>query len=306
MTQLDDLTRPGRRLPRLGRAVRGRRSRRRHPPLVSVIILLFVLAMSLFASMIAPDSPLKINLSGALVPPFYAQGGSFAHVLGTDNLGRDILSRIVYGARDTLLLSVIVLLVGGIVGVILGLLSGYYGRAIDGLIQRLVEAVLSLPTIMVALAFSYVLGQSTHSIVIVLSPFIAAQFARMVRGDVLGVKSLGYVDLARVAGGSPLRIMARHILPNVAGTIIVVSTLVAGQLILLEATLSFLGVGVPPPTPEWGLMVSEGQNYINNGYWLSLFPGLAIALTVLAFNLLGDWLRDVLDPKTQPSDAGLR
>ena len=198
MTQLADLTRPGRRLPRLGRAASGRRARRRHPPLVSVVILLFVLAMSLFASMIAPDSPLKINLSGALVPPFYAKGGSFAHVLGTDNLGRDILSRIVYGARETLLLAVIVLLVGGIVGVILGLLSGYYGGAIDGLIQRLVEAILSLPTIMVALVFAYVLGQSTRSIVIVLSPFIAAQFARMVRGDVLGVKALGYVDLARV------------------------------------------------------------------------------------------------------------
>jgi peptide/nickel transport system permease protein len=143
------------------------------------------------------------------------------------------------------------------------------------------------------------LGSSQTTVVVILVPFIAAQFARMSRGDALRIKAQGYVDLARVAGASPLRILTKHILPNIFGTIIVLATLVIGQLILLEASLSFLGVGVPPPTPDWGLMISEGQNFITTQYWLSLFPGLAILVTVLTFNLIGDWLRDVLDPKQQ-------
>jgi peptide/nickel transport system permease protein len=181
--------------------------------------------------------------------------------------------------------------------VALGLASGYLGGITDILVQRLVEAILSLPTIMVALVFAFVLGQSFTTVVIILSPFIAARFARMVRGDVLAIRGKAYVELARVAGASPYRIIRKHILPNVIGTIIVVATLEIGQLILLEASLSFLGVGVPPPTPEWGLMVSQGEQYLATKYWISLFPGLAIVAAVLAINLIGDWLRDFLDPK---------
>jgi peptide/nickel transport system permease protein len=171
--------------------------------------------------------------------------------------------------------------------------------SIDGIIQRGVEAVLSLPTIMVALVFVFVLGQSFTSVVLILAPFIAARFARMVRGDALTIRNMNYVLLARVAGASHARIIFRHILPNVASTLIVIATLEIGALILVESSLSFLGVGVPPPTPAWGLMVADGRDYLATKYWLTLFPGLAIVLTVLSINWIGDWLRDVLDPKRQ-------
>jgi peptide/nickel transport system permease protein len=190
-------------------------------------------------------------------------------------------------------------LLGGSIGVVLGLISGYFAGKLDTAIQRGVEVILSLPTIMVALVAVYVLGQSFLSVVLVLSPFIAARFARMVRGEALTIRKRSFVALAQVAGASHLRIIAKHILPNVAGTIIVISTLEIGHLILLEASLSFLGVGVPPPTPAWGLMVADGREYLSTKYWLSLFPGLAIMATVLSINWLGDWLRDILDPKTQ-------
>jgi peptide/nickel transport system permease protein len=212
-------------------------------------------------------------------------------------VGRDILTRVIYGGRVSLLLAGGVLVLGGTVGIVLGLISGYWAGKTDAVIQRGVEAILSLPTLMVALAFVFVLGQSFLSVVLVLSPFIAARFARMVRGEALRIREMSYVALARVAGASAGRIILRHILPNVAGTIIVVATLEVGILILVEASLSFLGVGVPPPTPAWGLMVADGREYLATKYWLTLFPGLAIVATVLSINWIGDWLRDVLDPK---------
>jgi peptide/nickel transport system permease protein len=284
----------------LRREGRPRKDRlRRRLPIFALCLLALIVLSSALAPLIAPQSPLTENLNQAFIPPFYSSGGSFHHVLGTDNLGRDILSRIIYGGRTTLVLAVVTLGIGGTLGTFLGLVSGYSAGIVDGVIQRLVEAILSLPIIMVGLVLAVVLGSSQTTVVAILSPFIAAQFARMSRGDVLRIKRQGYVDLARVAGASPLRIMVKQILPNMIGTITVLATLVIGQLILLEASLSFLGVGVPAPTPDWGLMISEGQNYISPQYWLSLFPGLAIVLTVLTFNLIGDWLRDVFDPKQQ-------
>jgi peptide/nickel transport system permease protein len=276
-----------------------RRTRRwrRRPPIISLTLFTVLIILAIFAPLIAPESPLKINLANASQVPFFMKGGSTAHLLGTDNLGRDILSRVIYGSRTTLGLAAVVLFVGAAVGVTVGLASGYLGGGTDTVVQRLVEAILSLPTIMVALVFAFLLGQSFTTVVVILAPFIAARFARMVRGDVLAIRSMGYVELAQVAGASTARIIRRHILPNVAGTIIVIATLEFGQLILLEASLSFLGVGVPPPTPEWGLMVSEGEQYIATKFWISLFPGLAIVASVLAINLIGDWLRDYLDPK---------
>ncbi|HEV7653053.1 MAG TPA: ABC transporter permease [Actinophytocola sp.] len=266
-------------------------------PWLSGLVLLVLILGVACAPLLTRWDPLEIDLAKAFAPPFYAAGGSWDHPLGTDNLGRDILSRILYGGRVTLLLSVLAIVLGIVAGTLLGLLSGYRGGWVDVVIQRSVEAILSLPTMMVALVFIFVLGQSFTGVVLVLSPFIAARFARMVRGDVLSVRALPYVDLARVAGASDTRIILRHVLPNVAGTIIVVATLEVGQLILVVSSLSFLGLGVPPPSPEWGLMVSAGRQYVATNYWLSLFPGLAIVLTVLAINVIGDWLRDVLDPK---------
>jgi peptide/nickel transport system permease protein len=278
-------------------AARRSRLRRRRLPVVSLVIFAVLIGAAIFAPLIAPDSPLKINLANASQAPFFMKGGSAAHLLGTDNLGRDILSRVIYGSRTTLGLAALVLVVGAVIGISVGLASGYLGGITDIIVQRLVEAILSLPTIMVALVFAFLLGQSFTTVVIILAPFIAARFARMVRGDVLAVRGMGYVELAQVAGASPFRIIRKHILPNVVSTIIVVATLEIGQLILLEASLSFLGVGVPPPTPEWGLMVSEGEQFLATKFWISLFPGLAIVAAVLAINLIGDWLRDYLDPK---------
>lgn len=271
----------------------------RRLPIVPIAILGVLIVCAILAPVIAPYPPLKIDLAHALLPPFYERGGSFEHLLGTDKVGRDVLSRVIHGGRVSLLLSTSVLVLGGSIGTVLGLISGYVSGRVDTAIQRGVEVILSLPTIMVALVAVYVLGQSYVSVVLVLSPFIAARFARMVRGEALTIRKRSYVALAQVAGASHARIIARHILPNVAGTIIVISTLEVGHLILLEASLSFLGVGVPPPTPGWGLMVADGREYLATKYWLSLFPGLVIMATVLSINWIGDWLRDVLDPKQQ-------
>lgn len=271
----------------------------RRIPLIPLVILAALIFSAAFADVIAPHDPLKVELTNALQPPIYHEGGSIEHVLGTDELGRDILSRLMYGGRVSILLALSVILLGMLVGIPLGLISGYVGGLTDAVIQRLVEAVLSLPTIMVALVCVFVLGQTYASIVLILSPFVAAEIARMVRGDALAIRRTNYTALARVAGASHLRVIVRHILPNVAGTIIVVATLQVGALILVEASLSFLGVGVPPPTPAWGLMIDGGREYVATKYWLSLFPGLAIVLTVLSINWIGDWLRNVLDPKQQ-------
>src|SRR5882724_2161001 len=201
------------------------RRRRRRLPVISLAIFAVLIAAAIFAPLIAPESPLKIDLANASQVPFFMKGGSAAHLLGTDNLGRDILSRVIYGSRATLGLAALVLVFGGVVGVAVGLASGYLAGVTDMIVQRLVEAILSLPTIMVALVFAFLLGQSFSTVVVILAPFIAARFARMVRGDVLAIRSMGYVELAQVAGASPLRIIRKHILPNVIGTIIVIATL---------------------------------------------------------------------------------
>ena len=268
-------------------------------PLFPLFILALLIISAAFADVLAPHDPLKVELINALQPPVYHEGGSVEHVLGTDELGRDILSRLMHGGRVSILLALSVIVLGMLAGVPLGLISGYAGGVTDAVIQRLVEAVLSLPTIMVALVCVFVLGQTYASIVLILAPFVAAEIARMVRGEALAIRRTNYTALARVAGASHLRIIARHILPNVAGTIIVVATLQVGALILVEASLSFLGVGVPPPTPAWGLMIDGGREYVATKYWLSLFPGLAIVLTVLSINWIGDWLQLMLDPKQQ-------
>lgn len=224
-------------------------------------------------------------------------GGSTRYFLGSDQLGRDILSRIFHGARISLIVAAITLGVGGTIGTFAGLVSGYYGGWVDELIMRLVDIVLSIPILLVTLVLVASFGASFELIVAVLSLILWPLFARVTRGEVLQLKNMDYVALARVSGAGGLRIMMFHLLPGVFNTLIVIATLNVGVVILVEASLSFLGAGVPPPMPAWGSMVASGQAHLAGAWWIATMPGLAIALTVISLNLFGDWLRDTLDPR---------
>ena len=229
---------------------------------------------------------------------FVRPEGSTKFLLGTDHLGRDVLSRVIYGARISLIVSIVTLAVGGSIGVTMGLAAGWYGGIVDEVLMRLVDIKLAIPLILIALVLVITLGQSLWIIVTVLCLFIWPRFARQVRGEVLQLKHMDYVSLAKVSGASTARILFIHIFPGTINTLIVVATLQVGIVILLESTLSFLGAGVPPPTPAWGSMVSDGRDKLAGGvWWISTFPGVAIMVTVMSLNLFGDWLRDTLDPR---------
>ncbi len=280
-----------------GRIQRGMNWARRFP-LLSLAVLLFVLVTpAVFADYVAPHDPFKGNILERLQPPAWLEGGSWSHPLGTDKLGRDMLSRIIYGARISLTIAAISIVCGGLVGTTLGLLAGYFGGLWDHIIMRLVDIKISIPSILLALILAAALGPSYFTVIIVVALTLWTRYARLVRGEVLSMRSQDFVAKARVAGASTSRIILRHLLPNVVNTIIVLATLEVGVVIILEASLSFLGAGIPPPNPAWGLMVADGRALVINAWWLSFFPGLAILLTVLSMNLLGDWLRDRLDPK---------
>ena len=225
------------------------------------------------------------------------RGGSPTYLLGTDHLGRDILSRMIYGARISLIIVFITLGVGGAIGTTVGLIAGYYGGIVDEVIMRIVDIFLAMPLVLVALVLVVAVGQSFFIIVVVLVLFIWVRFARQIRGEVLSIKTKDYVALAKVAGASTPRIIITHIFPGVINTLIVVATLQVSIVILVESTLSFLGAGVPPPTPAWGSMVADGRDFLADAWWISTMPGLAVLLTVVSLNLFGDWLRDILDPR---------
>ncbi|RPH80840.1 MAG: ABC transporter permease [Candidatus Rokuibacteriota bacterium] len=270
----------------------------RRYPLVPLAILTFLLVIpAALAPLVAPHDPLKGSLANRLKAPAWQEGGSLAYPLGTDKLGRDILSRIIYGARVSLAVSLVAILVGGALGTGLGLISGYFGRWIDSVIMRLVDISLSLPTILLALVLVAAVGPSFATVITVLVVLLWARYARLVRAETLGIKERDFIARARVAGASHVRIMVKYIFPNVVNSLVVLATLQVGYVILLESALSFLGAGLPRPTPAWGLMIADGRELIVTAWWVSMFPGLAIMLTVLALNLLGDWLRDHLDPK---------
>ena len=224
-------------------------------------------------------------------------GGSAKYLLGTDHLGRGVLSRIIHGARISLIIVSITLGIGGAIGTTLGLAAGYFGGWVDELLMRIVDIFLALPLILVALVLVVALGSSFALIVGVLVLFIWVRFARQIRGEVLQLKTMDYIALAKVAGASTPRILFVHLFPGVLNTLIVVATLQVSIVILAESGLSFLGAGVPPPTPAWGSMVADGRGYLADAWWISTMPGIAILLTVLSLNLFGDWLRDRLDPK---------
>jgi peptide/nickel transport system permease protein len=265
-------------------------------PGVPLLVLSILTLVALAAPLIAPNNPIREQLIDSLLPPAWLSGGTKAHLLGTDVFGRDILSRLIYGARISLGVAALAILMSATLGTVAGVVAGFAGSWLDAVIMRIVDVLLSLPLVLVALALGAALGPSFTNVVIVIGLLIWPRIARQIRGKTLVLKRRDFVQYARVVGVPPWAIIVRHILPNVAPTLLVMATLQIGTVILLEASLSFLGAGVQPPQPSWGVMVSDGRALIATGWWIALFPGLAIAVTVLMFNTLGDWLRDHLDP----------
>ena len=266
-------------------------------PKIPLLVVLLAVTTALFADFIAPHGPTDLNLAHARQGWVFSEGGSWEFPLGTDVLGRDILSRIIKGSQVSMAVAASTVLLAGSFGTILGIISGYFGGWVDVVIMRVVDGWLAFPAILVALVFSVTIGPSVTVVVSVLALILWARYARLVRGEVLSLKERDFIALARVAGASPVRIMASHLLPNVLNSVIVLSTLQIGWAITVEATLSFLGAGVPPPTPTWGGMVADGRDLIRSAWWIAVFPGVAIGLVVLSFNVIGDRVRDLLDPK---------
>lgn len=266
-------------------------------PVVPMLILAVLVIAAIFAPMLAPHDPIKQNLRARLAPPVWAEGGTSTNMLGADHVGRDILSRIVHGARISVTVVVVGLTAGTLLGSAVGILSGYYGGVVDEIVMFVVVVWIGVPFLMIALIVVSITGPSFGVVITLLILNAWTGFVRNVRAEVLSLKERDYVALARVAGASTPRIIFKHILPGVANTIVVLATLGSGTFILTEATLSFLGAGIPPPTPAWGVMIAEGNNYQVDSWWLPVFPGVAILLVVVALNFVGDWLRDRWDPR---------
>src|SRR5215475_10787100 len=271
--------------------------RRRRLPWFPLAILGALVLTAIFAPYLAPHSPTEGDIVKKSIPPIWMERGDPEHPLGTDRFGRDVLSRIIWGSRISLVVSLVAIGVAGTLGTLLGLVSGYRGGLTDALLMRLTDIGLSLPTILIAVVMVAVSEPSFRNVILVVALLLWPRFARQIRGETLAVKEQDFVALAVVAGRSSAWIIARHIFPNVVPTLLVISTLQVGYVILLEGTLSFLGVGMPPPHPAWGLMIADGRGFLATAWWISFLPGLAMLLTVLAVNLMGDWLRDHLDPK---------
>jgi len=267
------------------------------------IILLAVVIMAVFAGAIAPHEPAKTEASKRLLPPVWMEKGSFEHPLGTDNLGRDVLSRIIYGSQVSLLVGICAVFVAGTIGVVLGLAAGYYGGWVDRIIMRIVDAFLAIPNILFMLVILAVLGPGLITLIFVLGFTGWVKYARVIRGEVLSVKERDYVRSARSVGASDVWIITKHILPNVISSFIVISTLSVATTIIAEASLSFLGLGIQPPTVSWGGMLSDGRQYLATSWWVATFPGIAITLTVLGIIFVGDWLRDMLDPRMKVKES---
>jgi len=262
----------------------------------TTILALFIL-MAVFAPLLAPHDPTAADLFRRLQPPFWLDGGEFAYPLGCDALGRDILSRIIFGARVSLFIGVVVVLLATIVGVLAGLVAGYLRGWADTLISGLVDILLGFPYLIFALGLMAMMGPGVGNIVLALAYKEWVIPCRVVRGETLAAREMEYVEAARAIGASRATIMLREVLPNIISPVIVVATLRIAQVIILEASLSFLGLGVQPPTPSWGAMVADGRSFMLDAWWVSTFPGLAILLLVLAINLAGQSLREALDPR---------
>ncbi|HEY98391.1 MAG TPA: ABC transporter permease [Dehalococcoidia bacterium] len=278
----------------------------RRLPIIPIIIMSVIIVCALFADLswlglpdirLAPYEANEMSLGDRLTPPFFMPGGSTEHILGTDNIGRDILSRMIYGARVSLSVSVLVILIASVIGTILGMSAGYARGRTEAFIMRVTDAAMAFPALLIALLLAVSLGPSFSTVVLALSALSWAPFSRMMRGEVVRIREEDFVAQARITGASPARILIKHIFPNVVNTLVVMMTMSVGLVILIEASLSFLGAGVPATTPTWGSMASEGRDKIARGWWISLFPSLAIGLVVLSCNFLGDWIRDKMDPR---------
>ena len=275
------------------------RLRRDLPALAGLGVIAAAVVVAAFAPALAPSDPVKNRLLDRLTPPMWAQGGSPRHPLGTDTLGRDVLSRLLHGARISLTVGLAAVLVAGVVGVGLGLVAGYRGGWADDLLMRLGDIQLAFPVLLLGVAVIAVLGASLINMILVLGASGWVTYARIARGETLSLKERDFVAAARALGAPARHVVVRHLLPNVLPSLMVVATFSVARTIIAEASLSFLGLGLPPPAPSWGAMLDEGRNYVTTGWWLALFPGLAILLLVLAINLCGDWLRDALDPRME-------
>ena len=271
--------------------------RRARLPWIPIIIMLVVVICAVFAPLLAPHDPTDIDMPNRKLAP----GEDWAFPLGTDRLGRDMLSRLIYGARTSAFISLVALGAGAVIGTALGLISGYAGRWVDTVIMRATDAAMGFPTILAAMIIVTILGAGIENIILAIALTVWARFSRMIRGEVLRVKNLDFVLAARITGVPPAVIIWRHIFPNVLNTLLIILTLLVGQTILLEASLSFLGLGLAPGASAWGLMVAEGRDFLVSMWWLALMPGLVITMVVMAFNFFGDWLRDTLDPKLRRS-----
>ena len=266
-------------------------------PVLPVIILVILAVFAIFASFLSPHDPTLGKLNERAIPPAWLEGGSTRFLLGSDTLGRDVFSRIMYGTRVSLAVAGIVLVGGAVGGTALGMISGWFGGQVDEILMRVVDFMMATPFILVALVLVIVFGPSVELIITLLIVFSWDSFGRQIRGETLQLKTRDYIAAAQISGASTYRILYKHLLPGVFNTVLVIMSLRVGNLIITESILSYLGVGIPPPTPAWGLMVAEGRDYLNTAWWISFFPGLAILFTVLAFNFLGDWMRDRFDPR---------
>lgn len=266
-------------------------------PWLPLFILGAVGLCAVAGSYISPFDPNEFNLAASFRPPVWQQGGSFAHLLGTDNLGRDILSRIMAGSRVSVIVCLYAILFSGAIGALIGMIAGYFGGVVDAVLMRVVEIQQSVPSIALALILAAALEPGLSTVVVVIVVSFWAWYARIIRGEIIALKERDYIAFARVAGVGAATIFARHLLPNILNTLIVLATLQVGQVILFEASLSFLGLGIQQPDVSWGLMLADARQYITNAWWGITMPGIAIMLTCLSANLFGDWLRDRLDPK---------
>ena len=269
----------------------------RRGPVIPVSVIGFFVLVAIFAPLVTPYSPTKTSLPEKNIPPLWQEGGTVSHPLGTDPLGRDIWSRLAFGARVSLLVALSTLALGGILGTALGLISGYYRGVLDAIIMRASDITIAFPIILFAILLVVIVGPGLINLIVAVGLVIWARYARVVRGEVITIMTQDYISRAKVSGASDFRIITKHLFPNVFNSLLVLLTLQVGFLIIVESSLSFLGAGVPPPTAAWGSMVASGRDYIVTAWWVSAIPGIAIMLLVIAFNMLGDWLRDRLDPK---------
>lgn len=264
--------------------------------IIGVSLIVLLIAVALFGPLLGLASPTANNLMARLAPPSFDTTKGL-HLFGTDQLGRDILSRTIHGARVTLMIGATVVLLGGAIGIVIGLVAGYYGRWVDAVLMRIVDVQLSIPLSLLALLVVGTIGPSLQNLIFVLALTSWVQYARVVRGQVLVVREREYIQSAHAIGLGDVRIIFQHILPNVLSAALVIATIELARVIILEAALSFLGLGVQPPSPSWGRMLAEGRSYMSSAPWIAIFPGAAIFITALSVNLTGDWLRDLLDPK---------